>query len=60
MINIPEWIKCDRKQCPNVAWIVMESPLLEVHVNVCTMHYEELKKERPDWIAKDLDTGKGL
>ena len=45
MINIPEWIKCDRKECPNVAWIVMENPMFDVHVNVCTMHYEELRKE---------------
>ena len=53
------WVKCDNKECPNVAWIVLEDPLFDVHVNVCTIHYEELKKERA-WVAHDLDTGKKL
>ena len=53
------WVKCDQKECNNVAWIVLEDPVMEVHVNVCTMHYEELKNERA-WRISDLDTGKKL
>ena len=52
-----DWPKCDKKDCNLVAWIVMENPIYEVHVNVCSKHYEELREEKPDWVAKDLNSG---
>lgn len=42
-------MKCDGKECGNEAFLRLRYPLLEVQVNVCPFHYEQMKKLNPRW-----------